>query len=143
MGRKIGRTKAFQGMSAASRLVLAIGVLAATGCVSSSAPPGAQEPPPALAESVVSGTIGIFVESRSAGVVVAAVGKDSPAAAAGLRVGDIVLRYKGVTVADGRQFYALMLDSAPGSTAQVELLRDGRMHRIDVPVEQIDTALRV
>jgi hypothetical protein len=36
-----------------------------------------------------------------------------------------------------------MLDSAPGSTVQLELLREGRMHRVDVPVEQIDTTLRV
>jgi len=130
-------------MSATCRLVLAIGVLAVTGCVSPDAPPGAQDRQPAPAESVVSGTIGIVVESKSAGVVVAAVGRDSPAAAAGLRVGDVVLRYNGVSVADSRQFYTLMLDSAPGSTARVELLRDGRMHRVEVPVEQVDTAPRV
>lgn len=130
-------------LSAASRLVLAIGVLAATACVSADAPPVAQEPQAPRAESLVPGTIGIVVEGGLAGVVVAAVGKDSPAAAAGLRVGDVVLRYNGVSVIDSRQFYALMLDSAPGSTVQVELLREGKMHRVDVPVEQIDTALRV
>jgi S1-C subfamily serine protease len=130
-------------MSAASRLVLAIGMFAATGCVSPDAPPVTREPALAQAESVVPGTIGILVETGPAGVVVAAVGTDGPAAAAGLRVGDVVLRYKGVSVADSRQFYALMLDSAPGSTVQVEFLREGRMHRVDVPVEQIDTAPRV
>jgi len=130
-------------MSATSRLMLAIGVLAATACVSPEAPPVAHESQPAHAGSVVSGTIGIVVERGPAGVVVAAVGKDSPSAAAGLRVGDVVLRYKGVSVADSRQFYALMLDSAPGSIVQVELLREGRMHRVEVPVEQVDTAPRV
>jgi len=130
-------------MSTASRLVLAIGLLAATGCASPDTPPVVQQPRPAHAESVVPGTIGIVVERGPAGVVIAAVGKDSPAAAAGLRIGDVVLRYNGVSVADGRQFYALMLDSAPGSTVQVEFLREGRMHRIEVRVEQVDTTPRV
>jgi S1-C subfamily serine protease len=125
------------------RLVLAIGLFVATGCVTRDAPPVTPEPVIAGAESVVPGTIGIVVKAGPAGVVVTAVGKDSPAAAAGLRVGDVLLRYNGVSVADSRQFYTLMLDSAPGSTVQVELLREGRMHRVDVPVEQIDTTLRV
>lgn len=112
---------------------------ACAGCVSSETPrPAAQNE----SESVVPGTIGITVRRAAAGVVVTAVGSESPAAAAGLRVGDVVLRYNGVSIADARQFYRLMVDSRPGSTARLELLRDGTVHQIDVPVEQTDTALK-
>lgn len=59
-------------MSAASRMLLALGVLAAAGCVSPDAPPVTREPSLAQAESVVPGTIGIVVEPahRGLGVLV-------------------------------------------------------------------------
>lgn len=93
-------------------------------------------------DSVVPGTIGVFVAPASAGVVVAAMEDDGPAAQAGLRVGDVVQRYNGVSVLDTRQFYRLMLDSVPGSSAELELLRDGAAIRVAVPVRETDTAHR-
>jgi serine protease Do len=95
------------------------------------------------AESVVSSTIGIVVVQGSAGVMVAAVATHGPAAAAGMRVGDVVQRYNGVSLVDTRQFYRLMLDSPPGSRARVELERDGAVRCVEVPVEEIDTTPRV
>jgi len=56
-----------------------------------------------------------------------------------MRVGDVVQRYNGVSVAGTRQFYRLMLESVPGSRVQVELLRSGTVLRIAVPVEETDT----
>jgi S1-C subfamily serine protease len=103
------------------------------------------EPPPAsepTADSVVSGTIGVVVAPASAGVVVAALAAEGPAAEAGMRVGDVVQRYNGVSVLDIRQFYRLVLDSAPGSRVELELLRDGSVVRVAVPVKETDTALR-
>jgi S1-C subfamily serine protease len=94
-------------------------------------------------ESLVPGTIGVTVKASAAGVVIAAMGKESPAAGAGLRVGDVLLRYNGVSVADSRQFYGLMLDSFPGSTVSLEVLREGAVLRLEVPVRQVDTSLRV
>ncbi len=104
-----------------------------------------QDPPPAsapAADSVVPGTIGVLVAPASAGVVVAALAANGPAAEAGIRVGDLVHLYNGVSVLDTRQFYRLVLDSAPGSRAELELLRDGAVVRIAVPVEEMDTAPR-
>jgi S1-C subfamily serine protease len=95
-----------------------------------------------MPDSVVPGTIGVFVAPGSAGVVVAAVADDGPAAQAGMRVGDVVQRYNGVPVLDPRQFYRLVLDSVPGSQAELELLRDDAAIRIEVPVRETDTALR-
>jgi S1-C subfamily serine protease len=102
-------------------------------------PPSVSEPTP---DSVVPGTIGVVVAPAPAGVVVAAMAADGPAAAAGMRVGDVVQRYNGVSVLDTRQFYRLVLDSAPGSRAELELLRDGSVVRIAVPVRETDTASR-
>ena len=93
-------------------------------------------------DSVVPGTIGVLVSPASSGVIVAAIAAEGPAAQAGVRVGDVVQRYNGVSVIDTRQFYRLVLDSPPGSRVQVELLRDGSVLRIAVPVEETDTAPR-
>lgn len=100
-----------------------------------------QPAPSALEESVIPSTIGVVVRRTPAGVVIAAVGKDAPAA--GVRVGDLVLRYNGVAVTEVRQFNRLMLESAPGTLARLEVVRDGTVHRLEVPVEQIDTTPRV
>jgi len=121
------------------RTALACALTAA--CASSEPPPPAQEPDTAR-DSVVPGTIGVFVAPAPAGVVVAAVAAEGPAGQAGMRVGDVVRSYNGVAVLDTRQFYRLMLDSTPGSSAQVELVRDGSVQRIEVPVKETDTAPR-
>jgi len=121
------------------RTALACALTAA--CASSEPPPPAQEPD-AARDSVVPGTIGLFVAPAPAGVVVAAVAAEGPAGQAGVQVGDVVRSYNGVAVLDTRQFYRLMLDSTPGSSAQVELVRDGSVQRIEVPVKETDTAPR-
>jgi S1-C subfamily serine protease len=119
------------------RSLLLCALLAA--CASQESPP---LPTAAVPDSVVPGTIGALVDLASAGVVVSALAADGPAAGAGMRVGDVVQRFNGVAVVDPRQFYRLVLDSPPGSRAQVELLRAGSVIRVTVPVEEADTAPR-
>lgn len=116
----------------------------AASCASHEPPPASETTPATdpTPDSVVPGTIGAVVAAGSTGVVVTAVAADGPAAEAGMRVGDVVQRYNGVSVLDTRQFYRLVLDSAPGSRAELELLRDGSVVRIAVPVKETDTALR-
>ena len=121
------------------RTVLACALTAA--CASSEPPPPVQEPD-AARDSVVPATIGVFVAPAQAGVVVAAVAAEGPAGQAGMRVGDVVRSYNGVAVLDTRQFYRLMLETPPGSSARLELVRDGSVLRVDVPVEETDTAPR-
>lgn len=112
-------------------------LMLAAGCASRSSPALAQ-----VNDSPLPGTIGVVVQAAPAGVRVTALGEGSPAAVAGVRMGDIVLRFNGTAVADGRQFYRLVTGSRPGSVAQVEVLRDGVVHRLEVPVQQIDTTPR-
>jgi S1-C subfamily serine protease len=94
-------------------------------------------------DSVVPGSIGVVVRQEPKILVVTAVRRDGPAARTGVRVGDIVLRYNGEALASARHFYRLVLDSRPGSIARLELLREGAVRVIEVPVEQLDTMPRV
>lgn len=98
-------------------------------------------PAPVLAdESLLPGSIGILVTGEERGVVVTGVSR--LAKEAGLREGDLILRYNGTAVRDAREFNRLVLDSKPRSTARVELLRDGAVHVLAVPVRQLDTMPR-
>jgi S1-C subfamily serine protease len=110
----------------------------AAGCVAAGRPDA-----PALEETLIPSTIGVIVRRVPVGLVIAAVGNDSPAATAGLRVGDLVVNYNGIPVAEVRQFNRLVLQSAAGTVARLEVVRDGATRRFDVPVEQVDTTLRV
>ena len=114
----------------------------AVACASQEPPSGSESVEKSTPDSVVPATIGVFVAMASAGVVVAAMEDDGPAAQAGMRVGDVVQRYNGVSVLETRQFYLLVLDSVPGSRAELELLRDGAAIRVLVPVREADTAPR-
>ena len=114
---------------------MTIVVAAMYGCASA--------PPATVAGSVVSGTIGVAVQRSAEGVVISAVGAGSPAARAGLQVGDRVLRYNGEAVNDARQLARLVLQSEPGSVARVQVMRGGAARTLDVNVEQVRTANRV
>lgn len=97
----------------------------------------AQAPVQDPLDSVVPGTIGVIVRQDASGVVVSAVRKGNE-----LRVGDVVLRYNGETVVSPRQFYRLMVDSAPGSVARLDVMRGGAVHTLEVPVRELDTMPR-
>lgn len=98
----------------------------------------AQAPVQAPEESVVPGTIGVTVRQNGAAVVVSGVRSGSE-----VRLGDVVLRYNGEAVSSPRQFYRLVFDSAPGSVARLEVLREGTVRTLEVPVRELDLMPRV
>jgi S1-C subfamily serine protease len=102
----------------------------------------AQAPALSNEDSVVPGSIGITVRQEGSTLVVTGVRKDSPAARAGVRAGDIVLRYNGETLSSSRHFYRRVLESRPGSLVWLELLRDGAVQMIELPVQELDTMPR-
>ncbi len=59
------------------------------------------------------------------GAVVTRVTPDGPAARAGLRPGDIVLRFNGVEVRDSRALTRMVGDAAVGAQAPIEIVRGG------------------
>jgi S1-C subfamily serine protease len=97
-----------------------------------------QVTPPAQ-DSPLPGTIGVLVRNSADGVVVAAVREGIWA----LRKGDRVVRYEGAAVTSAREFNRLVLDSPPGSTASLEVVRDGGRRWVEVPVRQLDTMPRI
>jgi len=113
-------------------------VLLLAGCA---AQPGL-EPVAMLHASLLPGSIGVLVKRDAARLVVSAVKQDGPAARAGVRAGDVLLRYNDAAVADLREFNRRVIDSPPGTTARVELLREGAVHRLEVPVLELDTMPR-
>lgn len=96
-----------------------------------------------IGESVVPGTIGVLVKNAPQGIVVVSeVRERGPAGQAGVRVGDVVLRYNGEAVENALQLDRLISDSRPGTRARLELLRAGERRMLEIPVEQLKTTPR-
>jgi serine protease Do len=72
---------------------------------------------------------------RVDGVVVDQMSRDSVAYTAGLEPGDVIVSYNGTTIVDPSQFVRLVADSPIGSTARVEIVRDGRRQTLRIPIE--------
>ena len=64
----------------------------------------------------------------------AGVTPDSPAARAGIAVGDVLQTLDGEAIADLRDFSAKLRALAPGQTVQVTLDRAGQAHKMAVTV---------
>ena len=69
------------------------------------------------------------------GVVVNQMSRDSAAYRNGLEPGDIILSVNGTAISDPSQFVRMIADSTIGSTARVEILREGRRSTIRIPIE--------
>ena len=73
---------------------------------------------------------------RSWGVILSDVSPGSPAALAGLRVGDVVLRLDGKLMENGRQFDVNLYRYRPGSRVTLEVYRDGEPTTVQVLVAE-------
>ncbi len=78
------------------------------------------------------------------GAFVAAVTDDGPAKKAGLKPGDIIVRFNGKPVAKMRTLLRLVAQADVGQSAPVEIIRDGKLQTVSVVVgllnEKTDTA---
>jgi serine protease Do len=70
------------------------------------------------------------------GQIIAALTADGPAAAAGLRVGDVVLRFGDHTPTDVRELRRLVARSTVGQTVPVAVLRNGQERIFQVTIKQ-------
>jgi S1-C subfamily serine protease len=69
--------------------------------------------------------LGISIETTDAGVVVTEVIPGSPAAAAGIQVGDVIAAVNGTAVEDARSLSELIAALDVGTTAALEVTREG------------------
>jgi serine protease Do len=68
------------------------------------------------------------------GAVVEAVTQDSPAAAAGLEQGDIILSFDGTQIADLRDLTRAVAAKNPDDRTQMDVLRGGKQMTLDVTI---------
>ncbi len=81
-----------------------------------------------------------FRLQRAEGALVTWVERHGPAERAGLRAGDVLVRFGGFPVARNSDLLALAADIAPDTGVVVELVRDGRLERASVIIARFETA---
>ncbi len=73
---------------------------------------------------------------RTTGALVAEVEQGGPAAAAGLRSGDVVTAFAGRAIADSRMLARVVAEHKVGTSVPVTVIRDGRPAQVRVRVAQ-------
>jgi serine protease Do len=93
---------------------------------------------------VVRGMIGVAIQpltqdlarqfklDRAIGALVGQVSPGSPAEKAGIRAGDIILKYQGQLITQGNMLPALVAETPVGTKTQVVLFRDGHEQPVEV-----------
>jgi serine protease Do len=72
------------------------------------------------------------------GALVSSVERDGPAARAGIEPGDVILEYEGKPVHTSDDLVQMVINTKPGSTITMNVLRDKRPRTIKVTVESLD-----
>ncbi len=95
---------------------------------------------------VVRGWLGVYIQgidedlaknldlSTAEGALVAQVTPDSPAAAAGIEQGDVILSYNGQQIKKLRDLTSEVADTAPGTDAEMKVWRHGEQMTVDVEI---------
>jgi serine protease Do len=79
-----------------------------------------------------------FGYDSTQGVLVGDVIEDSPAARAGLKAGDIVLRYNGQPVASANQLRNSVAATPPNTRAEVLIFRNGKQMTLTITVGELE-----
>ncbi len=69
---------------------------------------------------------------QARGALVAAVSQDSPADAAGVRIGDVIVKYNGQEVDDPKALSRAVADTQAGEKTRLHVWRDGETKRLSV-----------
>jgi len=75
-----------------------------------------------------------FGLSKPEGALVSGVEKGSPADKAGIAPGDVIVKMNGERIAASSDLPALVADTKPGSTAQLEIVRKGAHKQVELTV---------
>jgi serine protease Do len=88
-----------------------------------------QELTPELARS--------FSLDKAVGALVASVERGSPAASAGLRAGDVILRFNGRIIDNANELPPLVASTRPSTRVELELWRDGSATRLNATIAEL------
>ncbi|MEZ5961682.1 MAG: trypsin-like peptidase domain-containing protein [Hyphomonadaceae bacterium] len=72
------------------------------------------------------------------GAVITRITPDGPAARAGLRTGDVVVRFNGRDIADSRALTRMVGEAQVGSAATIDIVREGRRMEITANIERLE-----
>jgi serine protease Do len=75
--------------------------------------------------------------SEPKGALVRVVQRDGPAARAGLRPGDVIVSFGGTAIDDSSALVGLVARAKPGSTATMEIVRNGQRQSQQVTIEAL------
>lgn len=93
---------------------------------------------PDVREEINQGNLGFNV-NQDQGVLIVDVARNSPAARAGLRAGDIITEVKGVQIQNTNQVQDQVEATPLGKTLELEVNRNGQTQSITVKPEQLPT----
>jgi serine protease Do len=97
-------------------------------------------------EKITRGLLGVVIQdvnedlakqfhlSEAKGALVSQVQPNSPASKAGFKVGDVIVAYEGKKVQDTRQLRNLVAGTKPGTSVNVEVMRDGKQETLSATV---------
>jgi C-terminal processing protease CtpA/Prc len=84
------------------------------------------------------GRLGISIEDASAGVTVTDVHDDSAASKAGVREGDVVVRFAGENVRSAAQLSRLVRETPAGRPVDIEVTRGGSAQKLSTTLQEPD-----
>jgi serine protease Do len=84
-----------------------------------------------------------FKSNTSHGALVAEVTPNSPADKAGLKSGDLIVKFNGAAVDDSRHLKLAVGETAPGSSVPVEVMRDGASKTLTVTLNSLPSDNKV
>jgi serine protease Do len=101
-------------------------------------------------EKITRGQLGVLIQpvtkelakefglSETKGALVAQVSSDSPADKAGIKAGDVILRYNGREVADTQSLRNEVAATLPGTKVNIDLVRYGKMETVTATIGQLE-----
>jgi serine protease Do len=82
-------------------------------------------------------SVQVFGLPDSRGALVKQVNAETPAAQAGFRPGDVIVRYDGKKIEDANHLRNLVAGTSPGTKVDVTVFRDGQEHTLNVTVGEL------
>jgi len=78
-----------------------------------------------------------FGLKRPGGALVASVEEDGPGAKAGVKVGDVILKFNGHAISSSSELPAQVADVKPGSKATLDISRNGSVKEVEVTLGEL------